>query len=170
MAVDAGASSSSPLPRFDKHHMTKSKAKAKPAAAKAKPAAAKAKAMSEKAIHSKYKAAAAGSSVSGYGTGSDGDCSLDERIASGRALPTPGEKNGPGNEVVLNIHTVVHSSATALAATGVLPSSGSSVIAEIATRPGKPTGQVCVSGFLRRAAASSLCVIICPCFGFVATR
>jgi len=95
MAVDAGASSSSPLPRFDKHHMTKSKAKAKPAAAKAKPAAAKAKAMSEKAIHSKYKAAAAGSSVSGYGTGSDGDCSLDERITSGRALPTPGLKCWP---------------------------------------------------------------------------
>ena len=143
--------------------MTKSKAKAKLAAAKAK-------AMSDKALHSKYAAAAAESSVSGYGTGSDGDCSIDERITKGRALPTPVKKVGPGNEVVLNIHTVVHSSATALAATGVLPSSGSSVIAEIATRPGKPTGQVCVSGFLRRAAASLLCLIICPCFGFVATR
>ena len=159
-AVDAGASSSSQEPRFDKRH------EAKAAAVKAKSGAA-----DRKALHSKY-AAAAENSGSGDGTGSDGDDSLDQRLKSGRALSTEGKQMALKKEkpVVLNMHTVVHISAASLEAAGVPSSSAVSVYAEIASRPGKPIGQVCTSGFLRRAAASLLCVIICPCFGFVATR
>ena len=82
----AGASSSSLKPRFDKHHGAKAKAKA------AAPKAVKSGAV-QKALNSKYASAA--DSGSWDGTGSDGDGSLDERITSGRALPTPGLKCWP---------------------------------------------------------------------------
>ena len=158
----AGASSSSLKPRFDKHHGAKAKAKA------AAPKAVKSGAV-QKALNSKYASAA--DSGSWDGTGSDGDGSLDERINSGRAVPTPVKHVvAPKKRVLLNLHIAVHISAATLVETGVPVNSANSVTAEIACRPGKPFRQVCVSGFLRRAAASSLCVIICPCFGFVATR
>ena len=157
----AEPSSSSLKPRFDKHHGAKAKAKAPPPPKAAKSGA------DLKALHSKYGSAP--DSGSWDGTVSDADGSIDERINSGQTPPTPVKAVAPKKQV-LNLHIALHISPTALQETGMAVNSTSSVTAEIARRPGMPFRQVCVSGFLRRAAASLLCVIICPCFGFVATR
>ena len=59
------------------------------------------------------------------------------------------KKNKP---VVLNVHLAACMSAASLnAADSPL---NSTTCAEVASRTGKPSSQVCVSGFLRRAAAS----------------
>ena len=95
-AVDAGASSSSLEPRFNKLHEAKAKAaKAKAAKAKSKAKAAAAKpGADQKALQSKY-AAAAESSGSEDGTGSDGDDdSIDLRLKHGPAPSTPPSTSG----------------------------------------------------------------------------